>query len=69
MKLLELEMKLSNSLLTYDEFTFSLWSMCISKLPEHKKQVRQFAKELNIYPKGANVYTAIINHFFNNIAL
>jgi len=66
MTLIELECKLSNSLMTYDEFLTGLWSMCVSK---DAAQMRQFAKELNVYPKGERVYTAILNYFFSNIAI
>ena len=36
---------------------------------KNKKIMRKLAKELNVYPRGANVYAELRNYLLNGIAI
>lgn len=44
MTLLELECKLYGSSMSFEDFKYDLWTTCISRKPEYKKQMRQFER-------------------------
>ncbi|MBK7883472.1 MAG: hypothetical protein IPJ81_06535 [Chitinophagaceae bacterium] len=66
--LLEIEANAANSLLTEEEYSLALWIFLLNK--ENKKNVLSLAKNLNIYPKPANVHYSIMKeltiHISNN---
>lgn len=64
--LLDLEVYAANSEATKEDFTDALWIELIGK--KNKKQINQFAKDLNIYPRAANVYYELEKHFFSHIS-
>jgi ABC-type metal ion transport system substrate-binding protein len=66
--LMDIEMDAANSSLTAEEYTSMLWSnLVVSKT--HKKTVNKVAKSLNVYPRGPEVYEALVNHLFAGIAV
>lgn len=63
--LLELEVKAASSDLTREDFEQCLWVELIGR--KNRKQINQFAKDLGIYPRAANVYYSLVNHFFKHV--
>lgn len=66
--LIDIEMDAAKSTLTAQEYTSMLWSnLVVSK--SHKRTVNKVARELNVFPRGPEVYEAITNHLFAGIAV
>lgn len=66
--LIDIEIDAAKSTLTAEEYTSSLWrNLVVSKV--HKKTVNKLARELNVYPRGPEVYEALTNHLFAGIAV
>ena len=68
--LLQIETIAANSNSSCDDFFTGLWSgLVVSKDATNKKIMRKLAKELNVYPRGANVYAELRNYLLNGIAI
>lgn len=66
--ILEIERDASNSDLTADDYKQMLWShLVVSR--KHRKVINKVARQLNVYPHPPNVYEAICNYLFSNIAI
>ena len=63
---LELEVKAANSDLTREDFEIILWNELVVK--KNRKQINQFARDLNIYPRAVDVYYKLNQYFFSHIA-
>lgn len=57
----------SRSNLSVEDYTLSIWLWVLNKA--NAKNMRLLAKELNVYPKPANVYSAILEQLFAGIAI
>jgi len=67
MTLLEIETGAANSNMPVNEFADCFWHWVMYK--KNKAKVNKLAKELNIYPKPANVYHAVLEYLFKGIAI
>jgi hypothetical protein len=67
MTLLDIEKGATNSEMLVTEFTDCFWHWCL--YPKNKAKINKLARELNIYPKPANVYQAVLERLFDGIAI
>lgn len=67
MTLLEIETGAAKSEMLVTDFTDCFWNWLL--YPKNKRKVNKLARELNIYPTPANVYTAVLERLFDGIAL
>ena len=57
----------SRSNLSVEDYTLSIWIWLLKK--SNAKNMRSLARELNVYPKPSNVYSAILEQLFSGIAI
>ena len=67
MTLLEIEMGAANSNMPITEFKSCLWHWCLYS--KNKAKVNKLARQLNVYPKPANVWHAILEYLFEGTAI